>query len=484
MTRKLHRRMGSGEEPEVPGMNLSPLFLALALCLAGTARGGEIFVDVQKGSDLKGDGSRAHPFKTLTKGLGVAKAGDIVRAAPGIYDLHRGEKFPLVLPAGVSLLGAGMRDVFLIGGSSWQPALSVVLEGGVSLPSRVSSLSVQGGWFALEAVFPKGAGSWSLSLEKVAFEGAGAGVKIRALPGGAKLSFLMDHCLLEENWGVGLLLDSGGGALDFQVTGSVLVRNGYDGLLLWSRSGNSSVKGRILQSTLAGNGGGGFRLLSEKGASSSLEVLNSILWGNRSGDLIGVASGAVSHCLLGGGPAAGKAGNVKGDPGFLASGDFHLGARSQAVGVGDPKAAGLPGKDLDGQPLPVGKAPDAGADQRFLHTLMGDPRGLRLKRTYHMEAYTLPSAAMVVFLSPGTLSPGFKTPPLTGSLRLDFIAALIPFGSVLADKDGLVSLEGTMFTSASLIGVRLYFQGVALRIQAGKVGGGWTNVLSPWAVSP
>ncbi len=441
-------------------------------------------MDVQKGSDLTGDGSISRPFKTLTRGLAAAKAGDLVKAAPGIYDRHRGEKFPLVLPAGVSLEGAGTRDVFLIGGNAWGPTLSVILQGGTAGTVRVSSLSILGGWFALEAGCGNGSGPCRLHLERVALEGAGGGVKVRALPSGWTLSLTLDHCIVKENWGVGLLLDSGKGSLEFRVRGTVLMGNGYDGILAWAGGQGASLKGSVLQSTLAGNGGAGLRVRAFQAATPTLKVTNSILWGNRSGDLVGVPAASVDHCLLGAGAAAGKRGNIKGDPRFLNPGDFHLGLHSQAARLGDPQAAGLPATDLDGQALPAGRAPDAGADQLVLHTLVGDPSGLRLSRHFRMEIFTLPRAVMVVFLSSGTVARGFPTPPLTGALKLDFIAALVPFGNVVADGEGKGVLKGTMFTTSNLLGVRLYFQGVALRVEGGRVEGGWTNVISPSAIEP
>ena len=465
-------------------MKFLRLLWVLALCLPAAAWAAEIHVDTQKGSDVTGDGSRAHPFKTLTRGLSLARAGDKVVVAAGIYNLRRGERFPLVLPAGVTLEGAGRRDVFLIGGVAWKSSLTVILEGSVSLPSKVSGLTIQGGWDAMKLVFSKGSGSWNLSVNDVVLEGAGAGLKVPALPAGSKLSLRLEHCLLKENWGVGLLMDSGEGSLDFHVIGSVLMGNGYDGGLLWARAKSPSLAGLILQSTLAGNGGGGFRLLAEKGPPPSLGIRNSIAWGNRGGDLPGVPSGSVRNCLLGGGPAVGKGGNVKGDPGFLEKGDYHLGAFSQAVGLGDPGVQGLPRTDLDGQPLPGGRRPDAGADQRVLHTLTGDQAGLLVGKLYKMTAYTLPGATMVVFVSMGTLSTGYQTPPLTGSLKLDFLAALLPTASARADGGGKIHMKGVGFISPTLVGVRLFLQGVSLRVQGSKVEGGWTNVISAWPIGP
>lgn len=62
------------------------------------------YVDAVAGSDGN-DGSLGAPFRTITHGLSVAVAGQTVHVQPGTYAAATGETFPLVVPAGVVLVG-------------------------------------------------------------------------------------------------------------------------------------------------------------------------------------------------------------------------------------------------------------------------------------------------------------------------------------------------------------------------------------------
>ncbi len=66
--------------------------------------GTNIYVDGPGGSDDQ-DGSVGSPYKTITKALSMARSGDGVTVAPGIYDAANGETFPLDIPDGVTLQG-------------------------------------------------------------------------------------------------------------------------------------------------------------------------------------------------------------------------------------------------------------------------------------------------------------------------------------------------------------------------------------------
>ncbi|HEY5996947.1 MAG TPA: DUF1565 domain-containing protein [Candidatus Deferrimicrobiaceae bacterium] len=61
-------------------------------------------VDAATGNDNTGNGTTI-PYKTITKALSVAVAGDNVTVAPGTYNSALGETFPIVIPAGVKLIG-------------------------------------------------------------------------------------------------------------------------------------------------------------------------------------------------------------------------------------------------------------------------------------------------------------------------------------------------------------------------------------------
>jgi len=63
-----------------------------------------LFVNPATGKDA-GTGSAASPFKTLTKALASAIAGTTIQLAVGTYNLAGSEIFPLVIPAGVMVLG-------------------------------------------------------------------------------------------------------------------------------------------------------------------------------------------------------------------------------------------------------------------------------------------------------------------------------------------------------------------------------------------
>lgn len=61
-------------------------------------------VDATNGNDTTGNGTTL-PYKTLTKALSVAVSGSTVTVAPGTYDAALGETFPIIIPAGVQLIG-------------------------------------------------------------------------------------------------------------------------------------------------------------------------------------------------------------------------------------------------------------------------------------------------------------------------------------------------------------------------------------------
>ncbi len=63
-----------------------------------------LYVNPQTGKDTNA-GTFQTPFKTLTRALAAASAGTTIQLASGTYKAAGGEVFPLVVPAGVMLLG-------------------------------------------------------------------------------------------------------------------------------------------------------------------------------------------------------------------------------------------------------------------------------------------------------------------------------------------------------------------------------------------
>jgi hypothetical protein len=98
-------------------------------------------------------------------------------------------------------------------------------------------------------------------------------------------------------------------------------------------SGGSSVV--LENNTLTANNVG-----VRASAESSVEIINSIISGNTTADLVGVPSAAVSYSLIGDVSFAGTNGNISADPLFVdaANGDYYLQSGSPAVDTGDPQA--------------------------------------------------------------------------------------------------------------------------------------------------
>ncbi len=92
------------------------LFLASLLTACGGGGGGgdgddggdaspfAFVVDADNGDD-NNRGTSDEPFKTITRAMLVAQDGDVVRVRKGLYIDTMGEKFPIVVPTGVTLLG-------------------------------------------------------------------------------------------------------------------------------------------------------------------------------------------------------------------------------------------------------------------------------------------------------------------------------------------------------------------------------------------
>jgi parallel beta-helix repeat protein len=63
-----------------------------------------LYVNPLTGKDT-GTGTSQSPFKTLTRAIAAASSGTTIQLTPGTYNAAGGEVFPLVIPAGVTLLG-------------------------------------------------------------------------------------------------------------------------------------------------------------------------------------------------------------------------------------------------------------------------------------------------------------------------------------------------------------------------------------------
>jgi hypothetical protein len=144
-----------------------------------------IFVSID-GSDSDGDGTASNPYRTVTKGLSVAEAGDTVWVKTGEY--QEGEVFPLILFPGVTLQGEANTS---IGSSQTDQDIILSGRGGSSdAPSRLMNLFLSGGkdgwhigagYVEIENVHLTGGGNFGLAaysatrlnLKNVYFHGFG-----------------------------------------------------------------------------------------------------------------------------------------------------------------------------------------------------------------------------------------------------------------------------------------------------------------------
>jgi parallel beta-helix repeat protein len=82
----------------------------------------QLFVNPNMGNDQRGNGSQIAPFQTITQALRIAPQNTVIMLAPGTYSPQTGEKFPLILRAGVALQGDMPnkgRGVNIVGGGDY-----------------------------------------------------------------------------------------------------------------------------------------------------------------------------------------------------------------------------------------------------------------------------------------------------------------------------------------------------------------------------
>ncbi len=83
------------------------LALTIAVVLASTATAATThYVNASTGLDTN-PGTSGSPFKTITHAIAVTVSGDTINVAAGTYNPTLGESFPITVPSGVQLIGAG-----------------------------------------------------------------------------------------------------------------------------------------------------------------------------------------------------------------------------------------------------------------------------------------------------------------------------------------------------------------------------------------
>ncbi len=87
---------------------------------ASVAFPADVYVSSLTGNDVSGQGTTAAPWKSIGRAIVAVVPGDVIHVLPGVYDLLNGEFFPIVVPAGVDLVGRGANDAIIDGaGHAW-----------------------------------------------------------------------------------------------------------------------------------------------------------------------------------------------------------------------------------------------------------------------------------------------------------------------------------------------------------------------------
>lgn len=90
------------------------------------------------------NGTKASPYKTITKALSIAQANDSILVEPGFYTVNIGEVFPLTMVSGVKLVGLKGAYVTKIDASGSSKNVMVINDCNVN--TLVRGFSIQGGY--------------------------------------------------------------------------------------------------------------------------------------------------------------------------------------------------------------------------------------------------------------------------------------------------------------------------------------------------
>jgi hypothetical protein len=320
---------GCNSDADPTGVTTSEDMVAAAVTTSfGPFPGGTtIFVDVDNTTGVE-DGSREHPFNTLSEGIAKARGGDGVGLAPGVY----AEAFGSTLRPNYVI--NGLKDFRVVGmGPS-----KTTIRGDHSF----SLIRVQNGATA----FIKG-----LTIERGGHirHSEGGGVQVLGYP--APVTLTLQNVILQDNEAV-----NGGG---ISAEGSATVRlinvvvannragNGCGGVYLVGASGK--VKGIIKNSTITENAAnylaGGICVAN----SAALDLMNSIVWNNSLAEVAQPESGTMnaSYSDIGEGTYAGP-GNISASPRFVDpwNRDYRIGSTSPAIDAGTN--TGAPITDIRG----------------------------------------------------------------------------------------------------------------------------------------
>ena len=161
-------------------------------------------------------------YPTITEALAGAQPGDVVDVGPGRYSRAIGERFPLVVPAGVTLRAAARlsaRRVVIDAGG----AAGVQLAGDDATLERVTVTGAASGYMMIPPTCVVGSGGDRLVVRDCHVEsisltgGAGHRVQGNVIAGGSVSVLGATGCEVRANyqhglrWGVGIMIAGGDG---------------------------------------------------------------------------------------------------------------------------------------------------------------------------------------------------------------------------------------------------------------------------------
>lgn len=341
----------------------------------GVNTGDTYYVDVHNGSDLNA-GTAAYPFFSVSKAVSVANDGDTIHVRGGEYST--GETFPIVVPSGVQLLGAGAESTVLDASGA---ATYVLACNGNSATTVVSGFTITGGSnvaysgdaFGGGIVATNGdqttisdnviAGNSAVGYEETFYFGVGG----NAYGGGIYLSGSSTRILnnvIHHNTA------QGGGACCGTDEDPMYAGSGYGGgIYVVDDLGVEIINNTLVGNAAVGGSGdvGGSGLYGGAYGEPTVVFANNIFADNQaaggtgyfgagSGSVGGLEASGCSNCLFyANSPGGGTIGTnpVLADPQFVdpLEPDYHIAPTSPAVGAG-AYSASWPQADLDGASRP------------------------------------------------------------------------------------------------------------------------------------
>jgi YVTN family beta-propeller protein len=294
--------------------------------------GTTIFVDVDNTSGVE-DGSRDHPFNTLSEALADATSGDAVGVAPGVY----AEPFASLTP---NYVINRLKDFKLVGSGVGQ----TTIRGNHSF----SLIRVQNGASALIKGFTIERGGHINHSE-------GGGIQVIGRP--EAVSLTVQNVLLQDNEAVNGAAISAEGQATLRLINVVIANNRSQNccaVLLEGANGSvrATFKNITVTENLASFLAGGIWLEH----AASLNLVNSIVWKNSLAEVAKRNTGAerlgVSYSDVGESSFPGP-GNISVFPKFVdpAARDYRLRPTSPAIDAGTN--TGAPATDIRGISRPA-----------------------------------------------------------------------------------------------------------------------------------